>query len=662
MIDCMLAGGSVADCAAQHGANMLDEQTKKVIEQLKQLKADTEQALDQQQGSVRNIILIAEGIENGDYDKILLGGGPELTKIVLTIIIDVLVPPVAPIAGPVVAAMVDLYVDLARKVVKALAEGDFSELPEILFQFYFTEMIARPCALLPEGSFKDAVCGNLAKVIGAAAGLVGDAVDFLLEVAEKILKEVGLYQIGDAILGFVGDVWDELFGDGKEDPKVCGPANDYYVKNYLPCLGATAGASAATSPMSGLHSACVAHFGRCYENAEAICNAFDTALSNQANQVNAALEEGARGYTPAIGAFIYSRRAELCTHGSENSVKNFQSEIEKFKSQCTNALSKNVPLQVNACMHTPPLITRPPGPALACSKAVENSNWKKLVADTCEAWCREKKENCAPPPPPCWDHNAKVVESHGFTYAFSPLKRQLCWLEHAKFSDRWEKFINPPFVLELDRFSPSINENRWASTVLASPIVKSPSWLGTSNTALNNALPSGLTVGNCTTSSALLSPSAEWSRVEGAGALSSGGQPSAASPASRDAQSSVVSLLVKPTVPAAEKFELTFKSVALVTGGFESCGGVGAAAARPSSGTSSSRSNLAVGNQRGGAGGAAAPATPSTSRGTSNVLSPGLLESDSNLAPQRPAATGTRRSAPSASPTPSPFTDSLQLR
>jgi hypothetical protein len=592
---CIVNGGSPESCAAQFGKRVVDEATKQatqdVVDKLKQLKADANQAIEEQKGTVKNIIEIAKGIQEGNWEKVLWNGGQELAKIVLTLLIEVLFPPAAAIAGPVVASMVDLYGDLAEKVFNMVVNGQFGELPEILFQFYFSEMIARPCALLPDGGFKDAICGNLAKLIGAAASVVGDAVDFLLDVAETILKATGIYQVGDAIVGLIGDAWDAIFGDGLEDPKVCGPAKEFFAKHYLPCLGAAAGASAAASPVSGAHKACVDNFKRCYKDAEGICNGLDSALNNQASQVNAALDEGAGGYTLAVGSFIYSRRAEICTNGRDASVQNFKNQHQnQFVQQCTDALGKNVPLPVNACAYKPAHMTRAPGPSLACSRALGNSNWEKIVGDTCDAWCRENRDNCKPSPPPCWVHSTQTVVAHGFTYTFSPLDRQLCWMEFPKISDRWLKFINPADIYN-DRFG-SIRVDRFVTDVFANPAVRNPLWAGTIPAAFNDALPPSLSLGSCRTTRTLMSPTMQWSKTEVLRA-----------PVSLASRTSAVSFLVRLPPPVVETFQLSLKPVALVSGGFESCEGTATLASRGSSGSDGSftpRSSVKRTPSRGG--------------------------------------------------------------
>jgi hypothetical protein len=564
VVECMLGGGTVADCA---GKVPLPKEAQELLDKLKSLKADAEELLENQKGSVRNIIEIVKAVQEGNVGNIIIFGGQEFAKIVITVVIEALCPPCALIAGPVVAAMVDLYAGLAEDVFKMIKDGDLGKLPEILFEFYFQEIIARPCALLPDGGFKDAVCGNLAKVIAAAAGVVGDVVGFVLGVVGDIVK---------GIAGFFGDVWDSLFGDGLDDPEVCGSAEAFFAKNYLPCLGATAGASPALSPVPALHAACVANFKRCYKNAEGICNGLDKGLNDNAQAVNAALEQGARAYTPAVGAFIYGRREQFCTNGAEKSVENFRGQMSEFAKQCTDALGKNVPLQVAGCTFKSPNVTRPPGPSLACSRAVENSNWEQQVKNVCEAWCRENRNNCPPSPPPCFVHSNTVVESYGFTYVFSALERSICVIKPWGVWDKIWAVINPPNV---------IYDNRHVVEVLQNPAMRNPAWSATVAGAFKDAVMPGLSIGNCRATRTMLSANVQWTKTPVRTRLGQLLQQAPVSDTTRVALSSMFAIRLTPAVT--ESVALSLTPVALVPS-FESCPSTASLASRGSSGSDGS--------------------------------------------------------------------------
>jgi hypothetical protein len=618
LVECLLGGGNVANCAAQQAAGVLDAETQKVVGQLKELKADTEEALSQQKGTVQDLILLMQGIEQGEFDKILSGGGPAIAKVAITLIIDVLVPPAAPIVGPVVAAMVDVYADLARKVVKALVDGDIGALPEIIFQFYFSEMIARPCALLPDavGGFKDAICGGLAQVIGAAAGVFGDAIDFVIGIVAGIVGG-----IVDAFKWFIG-----LF-DGKEDPEFCRSPQEFFAKNYLPCLGAATGASAEASPVAGLNAACTGWFSQCYDTekkAQPMCNALGGALTDQANQVNAALDQGARTYTPAIGAFLYARREAFCTNGRHNSIEQARSAVNDFQTQCTNAIGQNVPLPVNACAHKKTPISRSPGPSLACSRAIANSNWENLAGDTCEKWCREKKENCPPQGPSCLERGNIVVEAYGFTYVFPQMERSLCVIKPWSPWDRIWAVINPPTFKYL---WPSFDDH-FVNIYRDTATITNPIWSNNIPAAFNDVMVPGLSLGSCRSMRTMLTANMQWTKTPVRTRLGQAQLQVLQSPVSDASRTNVSSMFrIHPTPAVTETLALTLTPVALVSS-FDSCPATATFASRGSSGTDGSftpRNNVTRTNKGGatanrGSSGWSTSRDPRGSSGTSSAI------------------------------------------
>jgi len=562
--NCLANGGSYQDCAKLGGLPIdpgMQQAAQETIDKLKQMKADADQALEDQKGTVKSIIEIAKGIKEEDWAKVTYYGGKELAKIVLTVIVEIVCPPCALIAGPVVAALVDLYGGLAEDLFKAATGGDVGAVPEIVFKFYFTEMITRPCALIPDGGFKDATCGNLAKVIAAAADVFGKAADFALDLAKKALEAVGIWQVGEAIVGVLEDVWNELFGDDLKDPKECKSPTDFYAKNYLACLGAVVGGS--RDMMSTLHGKCDAQFRPCYgDKAAGICNGFDKALSDQAGPINAALEEGGRNYSPAIGAFIFSRRAQICANNQIDSINNFKNQyLNEFQKQCEDALGKNVALQVGSCPHKPAGMVRPPGPSLACSKAVAASGWQTLVTNTCDAWCRADPNNCPPSPPPCWVFGNGIKGSYGYTYRFGALDRPLCWMAWEKFSNRWDKYINPAREMP-DILGPVAKNYHEIWKILANPELRDPVWSAVRIPAVfQQTVAPATALGSCKASGAMFSPVAEWTPGQTVMTAFS--------------KSPTFSALVNEAPPPPmQRLMVSVQSVALI-GGFDSCSGTG---------------------------------------------------------------------------------------
>ena len=328
--------------------------------------------------------------------------------------------------------------------------------------------------------------------------------------------------------------------------------------------------------MPALHAACVANFKRCYKNPEGICNGLDKGLNDNAQKVNAALEEGARANTPAVGAFIYGRRETFCKNGADNSVESYRSQMQEFAQKCTESLDKNVPLPVAGCMFKSPNVTRSPGAMLACSRAVENSNWEQQVKNVCEAWCREKKGNCPPPAPPCFVHSNTIVEAYGFRYDFSALDRSICVIKPWGVWDRIWAVINPPNIL-YDRDQ--------VVQVLQNPAMRNPAWSANVTNAFNDAVVPGLSIGNCRSARTMLSANVQWTKTPVRTRLGQLMQQAPVSDTTRVALSGMFAIPLTPAVT--ESVALSLTPVALVPG-FESCPATASLASRGSSGSDGS--------------------------------------------------------------------------
>jgi hypothetical protein len=387
-------------CVGEFGEKQLDAasaqavaEVQKTLDQLKELKADTENAMENLKGSVYNIIQVAQGIEEGRVDKIINGAGPELAKIIITQVIVGMAPAAGPIAGPVVGALVDLYVDTGRALIKEVVElfttGDPSGVASIIIDFYFNEMIARPCALIPEGGFNDATCGNLAKVISAVADWGGEAFGLLHQISLEVLS---LDPFSNFLNDMMGKAWKEIkswFGDDKEDEKVCGTREAYFANNHLVCLGA---ATAAVGPglAKQMHSDCWGHFFRCFDGkgSTAICNSLESSLNGKVGQIKVALAEGADMLaSKALGTYLTSRQKELCDAAYADNIDRAADDF--LADKCTQTLAKMVPLKAESCKVKNYSPLQSPH-AAACAKA-DTGPAREAMKSTCKAYCASTK-------------------------------------------------------------------------------------------------------------------------------------------------------------------------------------------------------------------------------------------------------------------------------
>ena len=208
-------GKNEAQCAAQFGIGVLDPAAKKATDEAlaaaKQVEQQMAEMTAKMPNLVKNIMKVAEGIRKEDWGLVIEGGGPEIAKLAANIIIEViLTPAIAPIAGPVIDAMIQTKSDAFFGLLKAINDGDAVRIAAVIAEYYATMAIAIPCALIPDGGFKDAVCGNLAKGIAKAIEFATGVAKDILGIGEDLAKLIGVYDIAKDAVGFVGDAWEGI--------------------------------------------------------------------------------------------------------------------------------------------------------------------------------------------------------------------------------------------------------------------------------------------------------------------------------------------------------------------------------------------------------------------------------------------------------------------
>ena len=362
------------------------------------------------------MIEVVRGIEEGDARKIIYYGGKTVYKAVVIAILEVILTPAfKPMIGAMVNYVVDRDVALVEDILKAAQRGDAVEIGEIVFKFYAEAVtFGTFCALMPENAFKDATCGNLGKVLNVLADAGEDIAKAVLGVAEDVLKAVGIYQVGDALVGVAGVAIDDFlcfFDIGCPEPTPppppqCGPpASTFYPNNYLACLGAAAKSSAAEYVTTSLHSACMVNFA-CSAKAGDICKSLDNSFSNMVNQTSAALDQGAEIYTGLLGDFLQKiPKEEMCKYGYSDRI---DGAIAQFADQCASSLSKTIPLQASCKFQG----WRPPRQQAhykACIGARGVGAAASMMENECKGYCLEAakspdyktKMSCQPPPGRC---------------------------------------------------------------------------------------------------------------------------------------------------------------------------------------------------------------------------------------------------------------------
>ncbi|WP_068020033.1 hypothetical protein [Rhodoplanes sp. Z2-YC6860] len=280
------------------------------------------------QATLKNIIMVADGIKTGNWGEVVTGGGTEMAIMAGDIILSVfLTPEVAKLLGPAVAAMIHNDEAAAQQAIDAIGKGDPVALAQVLFTWYETQFIDKPCALLGDSAAVNTVCGDMSKAIQQISTWGGDIAHALLGVGEDILKWLGVWGTVDTI---ATDVWNTVkgaiddighflgLGSDSNDWKPaadCGgfSPKDYFANNYIACVPAAAqvsGSPALNASIGSMNSACEQAFDRCIPpdkrgSVASTCAAFGNSLSDVANQVSAAMGTAADLYTSTIGPASY---------------------------------------------------------------------------------------------------------------------------------------------------------------------------------------------------------------------------------------------------------------------------------------------------------------------------------------------------------------------
>ena len=404
LASCLNDGKSADECAKEAGQGVVNTAqlaaTQAALKQLQDLKIDNPGDINRNlPGTVRNIILLAQGIHDGNWEEMILGGGTEVAKLASKIILDVILgPEFAPILGPIVDAFVQDRADLMVDLMNAAAKGDAVKAGEIIFEFYENMFVEAPCALIPDGGFKDATCGNFAKLVAAIANEAGDIVKDILALGKGFLEDIGVWQIGTEIVDAVGGVLDDIghwlgFGDDDDDKKpkyqpasVCGSSQDYFINNYLTCLttGADGKASGQLGGMlAGMKSSCTASLSRCYSNAAESCQAMEAALTPLIDRMSDAEAGGAADFVnTTAAAFAAGHPVQACDADFWSGDLGYE-----FLDNCANSLSTKLNLSHNRCAVNLSLPNQLQGPWNACQAALNNfdrNGLRQRMAATCQ--------------------------------------------------------------------------------------------------------------------------------------------------------------------------------------------------------------------------------------------------------------------------------------
>lgn len=372
---------------------------KQVLDLIDKLKADGRSELGAtDNGAIRNIIMIAEGIKNDDWDMVALGGGTVVMQAAGKIILKILLPPLVPL-GPVgVDQIIDVIIqskaDVIGRVIKGAKAGDAGAVGEAIAEAYLSLNFVVPCALpiIPE-AIRVAVCGPIGKVIREIAGVAGDIVDVAQDIIEDPLHAPGI------LLGAASDTFANTIG-GKDNDCIKPP--QYYNTNYVACLPSAAilqiNGGGIDNLTASLNNTCRKYYDRCFTSSHfnGLCNPQREQFVRDVGKLTLGIQQAAAVYMETFPDFLKSK-VKPSRFGCFGSDQLLDSGLTEFVNRCAQALDKQLPLSRLQCMGGQQATLSPVNAnSRACQQAFDQINARAMV----DRICPERPSATAPVTPP----------------------------------------------------------------------------------------------------------------------------------------------------------------------------------------------------------------------------------------------------------------------
>jgi hypothetical protein len=277
--------------------------------------------------TMQDIVQVAQGLQTGNIAEVLEGGGPIIAETASNIILSIFLDPaLASVLQPVVNAMIQNDVTAVKNGLSDLANGDPVGFTQVVFQWYATQYIQASCALIPDGSFKDTVCGALGSAISTVAKVGGGALKDILGAGKSILNFFGLWNPIDSIVSGawddLKDVVDDIF-DPKKHTNTCttdsASLTNYYNAEVAICARNMAdNLSTSQSSTQAVVDTCNATFQHCAAIAPA-CAKMGSVLENAGLQLNETIGHVAAAYAiaavPNFAQTAVKKGVDMCDPG-----------------------------------------------------------------------------------------------------------------------------------------------------------------------------------------------------------------------------------------------------------------------------------------------------------------------------------------------------------
>ena len=241
-------GNAMQQCAAKAGlsaanaaAGQAVQQAVGVISTLNVNAAATDPSgFPKQPAVLQNVIMLAQGIQTGNWTEMAAGAGSQIVEVASQIILDVFVSPqIADILAPVVNAMIQNDANAALAALGDLQQGDVVGLAQTAFTWAATTLFSPECALFTGGVATD-ICNGLAGAVQDVSNFGGGILKDALGVAKDILGSIGLWNPVDSVVsGAFDDVKDAIDDVFKGPTHSCSTTaaslQNYFNANFLIC-------------------------------------------------------------------------------------------------------------------------------------------------------------------------------------------------------------------------------------------------------------------------------------------------------------------------------------------------------------------------------------------------------------------------------------------
>ena len=335
-----------------------------------------------------------------------------------------LTPALAAALGPAADAMINNHAAAAQLALAAVGKGDAVGLAQVIFEWYATSFIDKPCALLPK-DVQDTVCGKLSEAIKFISETGADLVKGVLGIGKGILEALGVWGAIDDAATFVWDTLKDFVGaigkflgiggDDKDkwkpDPS-CGSLTPegYFAANYMACVTKATNTAAAfgTVDTSKLDAACTDAFNKCIPPKDRAvvgqtCGAMANALADLGRNVAGAIKTAASSYTGMGGPASYVNTAWEFAHNemfgpgaADFCDPNFwATHTLGYASKCSSFVNRHFPEQKSASQGGPTctaMVTTTSAAVKSCIDSLKSNTTKNALVGPNSDYCKKQEK------------------------------------------------------------------------------------------------------------------------------------------------------------------------------------------------------------------------------------------------------------------------------